>query len=95
METKQIQKIGDGRIVIDGETYVNEKSGRVMNTEQFEKAAKNNFIKPDVIWRSEQLAISALQKILDMQRVYDSYADTCSTMRSVASGALAEIDNCK
>lgn len=35
-------KIGDGRIVWEGETYVNEKSGRVLTARQFDEQSKAN-----------------------------------------------------
>lgn len=33
----EVKKIGDGRIVYNSETYVNEKSGRVLSVEEFRK----------------------------------------------------------
>ncbi len=49
----------------------------------------------DLLFKREDIATKALQDILNMKRVNDSYADTCSKMMAIARNALKEIETLK
>ena len=87
METASIQRIGDGRIVIDGETYVTEKSSRVIPIGKFLKMTTPINYDSLLDCQKKEL-VKGVQLITKARSVLNKPPET-KTAKTISSGQFA------